>query len=144
MFFILANLMISPPAFAEPPAPHIAIDFRSAVSRTAPSGMATVYRIAGDEEGAKNAFFGVLEIQPGARVPVHRDATEEYLYIVRGAGKITIDGKTTDIKEDFAIFMPAGAEVTFEATGTETVRAVQFFSGQGPEAKYDSWVGPKE
>ena len=103
-----------------------------------------MYRIAGKEEGAKNAFFGVLEIQPGARVPVHRDATEEYLYIVSGAGKITIDGKSTDIKDDFAVFMPAGAEVSFEATGTETVRAVQFFAGQGPEAKYDSWVGPKE
>ena len=143
MFFVLANLLINPPAFAAPP-PHIAINFRSAQAQTAPGGTATVYRIAGKEEGAKNAFFGVLEIQPGSRVPVHRDATEEYLYIVSGTGKITIDGKSTDIKNDFAVFMPAGAEVTFEATGTETVRAVQFFAGQGPESKYDSWTGPNE
>ena len=140
MFLILASFLTTLPAFAEQPAPHIAIDFRTAESRIAPSGKATIYRVAGQQNGAKNAFFGVLEIQPGARVPVHRDATEEYLYIVQGAGKITIDGNTTEIKAGFAVFMPANAEVSFESTGTESVRAVQFFAGQGPEAKYDKWT----
>ena len=103
MFLILASFLTTLPAFAEPPAPHIAIDFRTAESRIAPSGKATIYRVAGQQNGAKNAFFGVLEIQPGARVPVHRDATEEYLYIVQGGGKITIDGNTSEIKAGFGL-----------------------------------------
>ncbi len=35
--------------------------------------------------------------------------------------------------------MPANAEVSFEATGPDKVRVVQFFAGQGPEAKYEGW-----
>ncbi len=127
-------------AHADTPPPHVAKDARQGTVRVAPSGKATIHRIAGKEEGAKNAFFGLLEIQPGAKVPLHRDATEEYLYMITGEGKLTIDGVTTAIQAGFGVFMPANAEVTFEATGTELIQAVQFFAGQGPEAKYDKWT----
>jgi quercetin dioxygenase-like cupin family protein len=127
-------------AHADTPPPHVATPFSHGETRVAPSGKATIHRIAGKEEGAKNAFFGLLEIQPGAKVPLHRDATEEYLYLVTGQGNLTIDGVTTAIKAGFGVFMPANAEVTFEATGTEVIQAVQFFAGQGPETKYDKWT----
>ena len=109
-------------------------------ARKTPSGTAQVWRIAGEPEGAKNAFFGVLELAPGARVPVHRDATEEYIYILSGTGQMTIDGTTRNVGPGTGIFMPANAEVSFVAGNDEPVRAVQFFAGQGPEAKYDGWV----
>lgn len=140
MFLFLTTLLTVAAATPTPQPPHVAVDFRETEARTAPSGKAKIYRVAGQQEGAKNAFFGVLEIQPGARVPVHRDSTEEYLYIVTGGGKLTIDGTTTEIKEGFTVFMPAGAEVSFEVTGNEVVRAVQFFAGQGPETKYEKWA----
>ena len=136
--FIVSLLSLST-AFADGPPPHVAAPFADGETRTAPSGKATIHRIAGKEEGAQYAFFGVLEIEPGAKVPLHRDATEEYLYFVAGEGNLSIDGKTTAVRAGFGIFMPANAEVTFEATGTETIRAVQFFAGQGPEVKYDTW-----
>ena len=113
-------------------------------ARQAPSGSATVWRIAGAPEGAKQAFFGVLEIQPGAKVPVHRDTTEEYIFIIEGRGEMTIDGVTTAVLPGWAVFMPANAEVSFEVTGEIPVRAVQFFAGQGPESKYDRWVPANE
>jgi quercetin dioxygenase-like cupin family protein len=127
-------------AHADTAPPHVAAQFSHGETRVAPSGKATIHRIAGKEEGAKNAFFGLLEIQPGAKVPLHRDATEEYLYLVAGQGNVTIDGVTTTIKAGFGVFMPANAEVAFEATGTEVIQAVQFFAGQGPETKYDKWT----
>ena len=95
----------------------------------------------GQARGAQNAFFGVLELAPGAKVPVHRDATEEYIYILSGTGQMTIDGVTRTVGPGAGVFMPANAEVSFVA-GEERVRAVQFFAGQGPEAKYDGWVEP--
>jgi len=140
MVLFIASWLSLTAAHAETPPPHVAADFKQGETRVAPSGKATIHRIAGKEEGAQNAFFGVLEIQPGAKVPLHRDATEEYLYLVTGEGKLTIDGKSTAIEAGFGVFMPANAEVTFEATGTEVIRAVQFFAGQGPEAKYDKWT----
>ena len=137
---ILGTWLTASVAHADPPHPHVAALFSQGETRIAPSGTATIHRIAGKEEGAKNAFFGLLEIQPGATVPLHRDATEEYLYVVTGQGNLTIDGVTTAIKAGFGVFMPANAEVTFEATGTELIQAVQFFAGQGPETKYDQWT----
>ena len=108
-------------------------------TRKTPSGAAQVWRIAGGPEGAKNAFFGVLELAPGAKVPVHRDATEEYIYILSGTGQMTIDGVTSTVGPGTGVFMPANAEVSFIASDDGPVRAVQFFAGQGPEAKYDTW-----
>lgn len=138
---LVCNLwLVGSLAHADTPPPHIAMDARQGERRIAPSGKATIHRIAGKQEGAKNAFFGLLEIQPGAKVPLHRDATEEYLYLLSGEGKLTIDGVTTAIQSGFGVFMPANAEVTFEATGTEVIQAVQFFAGQGPETKYDKWT----
>ena len=32
----------------------------------------------------------------GAAVPEHRDATEEYIYVLEGSGRMVIDGKTYD------------------------------------------------
>lgn len=124
---------------AKPPA-HTVIHEDVAPTRAVPSGKAKVMRLAGKEEGAKQAFFGVLELAPGAKVPVHRDATEEYIYILQGTGQITIDGTTHEVSAGTGIFMPANAQVSFVATGTTPVRAVQFFAGQGPEAKYDGWA----
>ena len=140
MVLLIASWLSLTAAHAETPPPHVASNFTKGETRVAPNGKATIHRIAGKEEGAKNAFFGVLEILPGAKVPLHRDATEEYLYLVSGQGNLTIDGNTTAIEPGFGVFMPANAEVTFEATGTEVIRAVQFFAGQGPEAKYNGWT----
>jgi quercetin dioxygenase-like cupin family protein len=109
-------------------------------ARKTASGAAQVWRIAGAQEGAKNAFFAVLELQPGAKVPVHRDDTEEYIYILSGTGQMTIDGVTTPVGPGTGVFMPAKAEVSFVADAEEPVRAVQFFAAQGPEAKYEGWL----
>ena len=140
--FTLCMLTLGLDAHAETPtaAPHTVTQATAAPARTVGNGKATVMRLAGKEEGAKNAFFAVLEVSPGAKVPVHRDATEEYIYVLQGTGQITIDGTVHDVSAGFGVFMPANAEVSFVVTGTQTVRVVQFFAGQGPEAKYDSWA----
>jgi len=140
MNFFMSALLLGSPASADSLTPHIAVDSTSISARIAPSGKAAIYQIAGEKEGAKNAFFGVLEIQPGVKVPLHRDSTEEYLYVTQGQGTLTIDGKTTKIKAGFGVFMPANAEVSFEATGTEIIRVVQFFAGPEPAVKYEQWT----
>jgi len=128
-------------AHAEEPSPaaHTVVKVDEAPARAVPGGKARVMRLAGKEEGAKHAFFAVLELAPGARVPMHRDATEEYIYILQGTGKIIIDGTLHEVGPGHGIFMPAKAEVSFEATGNLPVRVVQVFAGQGPETKYDKW-----
>lgn len=87
----------------------------------------------------ENAYVGLLTLQPLAKVPVHRDATEEYIHVLRGSGRMTIDGATTPVGPGDTIYMPAGAEVSFE-NGDEELVGLQIFAGPAPAAKYDGWV----
>ena len=88
-----------------------------------------------DLHKTKNAFLGHLTIPAHGKVPLHRDSTEEYLFILKGAGKIWIDGKMHNIKVKDTIFMPSGVEVRFE-NGSEPLEALQVFARPGPEKKY--------
>lgn len=85
-----------------------------------------------------NAFLGRLELAPGGKVPEHRDPTEEYIHILEGRGRFTIDGQTHEVGPGTTIFMPAGALVRFE-NGPDTMVAIQVFAGPEPAAKYDAW-----
>lgn len=88
----------------------------------------------------KNAYVARLGIAPGAKVPEHKDPTEEYIHVLSGHGKITIDGKTHPVGPGASIYMPAGAKVSFQ-NGPETMTALQVFAGPGPAKKYDTWPG---
>ncbi|MEM1024938.1 MAG: cupin domain-containing protein [Myxococcota bacterium] len=86
----------------------------------------------------RNAFVGRLELDAGAKVPLHRDATEEYIHVIEGSGTMTIEGKTYEVRKGTTIYMPANAEVSFE-NGPQTMVGLQVFAGPGPAAKYDAW-----
>jgi len=102
--------------------------------RALPKKKATIRILAEGE----NAFLGHLPMVAGAKVPVHRDASEEYIVITRGQGTITIDGDSAAVGVGSAIYMPAGAEVTFQ-NGSETLEGYQVFAGPESAKKYDGW-----
>lgn len=99
-----------------------------------PNGAATIDILA----QGKNAFFGVLRMKAGGAVPKHRDATEEFIYVLEGSGTITIDGADFPVKPGTSIYMPAKAEVAFRG-GSQPLVAVQVFAGPAPAAKYGAW-----
>lgn len=103
--------------------------------RAAPSGTATVTVLAHGTQ----AFVAKLEMEPGAKVPSHRDATEETIHILEGSGSVTMDGTTYSVGPGTTIFMPAQAEVSFENADAPLV-GIQVFAGPGPAAKYDAWT----
>ena len=80
-----------------------------------------------------------MRMEPGAAVPVHRDGTEEYIHVLEGGGKMTIDGHSYEITAGTTIFMPANAEVSFENGDAEMI-ALQVFAGPEPAKKYDAWI----
>lgn len=107
----------------------------AAEHRQVGGGKADIYLYA---RGA-NAFVGRLEMAGGGSVGTHRDPTEEYIHVLQGGGRITIDGQTHEIRPGTTVFMPAGAEVRFE-NGPERLVALQVFAGPAPAAKYDAWT----
>jgi quercetin dioxygenase-like cupin family protein len=119
-------LASSPPAGVTP--------LEAAATRVAPSGTASVQLLARGE----NAFLGKLTLQPGAAVPLHRDATEEYIHVLRGGGTMTIDGQTHAVHVGDTVYMPARAEVSF-TNGDAVSEVLQVFAGPAPAAKYEGW-----
>ena len=88
-----------------------------------------------------SAFIGHLTVPAKGKVPLHRDASEEYLYVLEGQGTLWIEGQNYFIKKDDLVFMPANVEVRFE-NGDKPLKALQVFAPQGPEEKYDDWKMP--
>ncbi len=123
---------------ARPPGPPASvISLEQAQTRQSPTGTASIAHLA----RGSNAYVGRLEMQAGAAVPEHQDATEEYIHVLSGGGTITIDGAQHSIAAGTTVFMPAGATVSF-TNGEEPLVALQVFAGPEPAAKYETWTDP--
>lgn len=107
----------------------------AAERRRAPPGTATVTVLS----RGQNAFVARLSIAPGAKIPEHRDATEEVIHVLAGRGTITIDGTTHEIGPGDTVYMAPNARVSFE-NGPDPMEAIQVFAGPEPAAKYDGWT----
>ena len=129
---VFALALLAAPALAGPPASVRSLD--QAPVRVAPHGKARVQALA----QGNNAWIGRLTMDAGAKVPLHRDPTEEYVFVIAGSGQVTIDGRTSPVAPGTTIFMPANAEVTFQ-NGDDSMTVIQVFAGPGPAAKYDAW-----
>jgi len=84
------------------------------------------------------AYVGLLSLEPEATVPEHRDASEEFIYVIEGSGVIHINGSETEIGPGMAIYMPANSLVKYE-NGNETLTALQVFAGPESAEKYQQW-----
>jgi quercetin dioxygenase-like cupin family protein len=130
----LATLPLVSLAHQDPVAHGTVTQVGKAAKRSVPSGKASIEILA----RGKNAFLGRLEMVGGAKVPEHRDATEEYIHILSGEGTLYMEDKPYAVRAGTTVYMPAHAKVRFE-NGPKPMVALQVFAGPGPAAKYDGW-----
>ena len=130
----LAACASTAPTPLEPLAPTV-VQGDEVARLWAPNGRADVRILA----RGHHAFVAVLRMDAGAKVPVHQDESEEYIYVLEGSGAMTIDGVTTEVSPGTAVFMPANATVTFSNGDAEMV-AVQIFADPRSAAKYERWL----
>jgi quercetin dioxygenase-like cupin family protein len=114
------------------------ISLVSAEVRTHPSGKARVKVLSMADA---RAFVGVLELDAGGKVPLHKDTSDEFVYFLEGGGQIWIDGKAHTVGVGDLVTMPGGAEVRFEGDSSGPTKVLQVFSPAESAAKYDSWTG---
>jgi len=121
---------------AEPPAPAdgSVVTLDTAPRFVAGSGKAWITRLA----QGKEAFVGMLELEPNAAVPEHQDATEEYIYVLSGGGTLTMAGTPHELGAGSLVYMPAGVTVSYQ-NGDAKLTALQIFAGPAPAKKYDGW-----
>lgn len=77
----------------------------------------------------------VLSLDAGAAVPLHQHAAEtELLYLLEGAGTMTVAGAEVPVTATSAVQVPPGVPHSF--TATAPVRAIQLYTPGGPEQRF--------
>jgi quercetin dioxygenase-like cupin family protein len=77
----------------------------------------------------------ILALPKGATVPEHVHATEsELLYVLAGAGTMTIAGTQVPVTSTSVIQIPPNTKHSFAAS--QDVRAVQIYTPSGPEERF--------
>jgi mannose-6-phosphate isomerase-like protein (cupin superfamily) len=91
------------------------------IAREAPGphsgkGMSTGYVFFDDVPGFKISFRKRV-LHPGASIGYHKQDRDEVYYITGGSGKMTIDGKTFNVKPGDAVLTRIGSSHGLEQTG---------------------------
>jgi quercetin dioxygenase-like cupin family protein len=84
-------------------------------------------------------YMGILEAYPGVAVRRHSHRSSyEMLYILEGAGKLTVAGKTRRIRRGQMIHLARGARHSLSIPKDSAGRlvAVQVYAGAGPEQRF--------
>lgn len=79
---------------------------------------------------AQHLSVCVVRIAPGQTVkPAHSHPNgEEVVYIIRGSGRVVVDGAVGEVKEGTAILFPQGSVHMVQNSGSEEMKAICFYA----------------
>jgi quercetin dioxygenase-like cupin family protein len=94
-----------------------------------------------DNAPKANIYIGITKGKPGTRIPLHdHGEVFEVLYIISGAGKITIAGDVMRAMPGSLVYFPAGVEHCFSNDRDEDMVALQIYGPAGCwEERYFDW-----
>jgi quercetin dioxygenase-like cupin family protein len=80
--------------------------------------------------GAQHCSMCMIQVAPGQTVrPAHSHPNgEEIIYIVRGSGKVMIEGVVEPVKQGSTVLFPQGKVHMLRNTGSEEMKVVCFFA----------------
>lgn len=87
--------------------------------------------VAGYDQGVRSMEVWVQTVASGAGTPVHRHACEEVILVLRGSGKLTVEGETSDFGPNSTLVIPADAIHQIVNSGDEEMHLVAAL-GMGP------------
>ena len=79
---------------------------------------------------ARHCSACVIRVAPGDKVrPAHSHPNgEEVIYIIRGTGRVMVDGAVAAVREGTTVVFPRGAVHMLHNTGAEEMKVVCFFA----------------
>jgi quercetin dioxygenase-like cupin family protein len=93
--------------------------------------------------GSDAVTLSVGQFEPGAEIPRHSHAgSAEILYILSGAGEVTIGSDKLAFAADQAIHLPEDQPHAVRFKGPEKTLAVQIYAPAGPEQRFKTGPGP--
>lgn len=80
--------------------------------------------------GAKCSSACVIRLAPGEKArPAHSHPNgEEVIYIIRGSGRVLVDGSVAPVKEGTAVLFPQGSVHMLQNTGEDEMKVICFFA----------------
>jgi len=80
--------------------------------------------------GAKHCSSCVIRVEPGQTVrPAHSHPNgEEVIYIIKGRGRVMVEGEVSPVREGTVVLFPQGKVHMLQNNGTEEMKVVCFFS----------------
>ncbi len=95
--------------------------------------------VSDDALQASHCSACVIRVAPGEKVrPAHSHPNgEEVIYIIRGSGRVLVNGEIQPVKEGTAVLFPQGAPHMLQNTGDEEMKVVCFFA---PATKLDNYA----
>ena len=93
-------------------------------------GRALRWVVSADTIKSAHCSACVIRVAPGERVrPAHSHPNgEEVIYIVRGTGRVLVDGEVQAVKEGTTVLFPQGAVHMLHNTGADEMKVVCFFA----------------
>jgi quercetin dioxygenase-like cupin family protein len=86
--------------------------------------------VTAERMNAKCSSACVIRVPPGQTVkPAHSHPNgEEVIYIIRGSGRVYIDGVVEAVREGTTVLFPQGAVHMVQNSGTEEMKVICFFA----------------
>ena len=85
---------------------------------------AAIRWIIGERDGAENFAMRMIELEEGGHSPCHTHPGEHEIFVWRGKGELTIEGKNYPLEPGIAAFVPGGTEHQFINTGSEKLEFI--------------------
>lgn len=92
--------------------------------------------------GATQSSTIVYELEPGAHLGWHTDATEETQYILAGTGELLMDDGRHPVGPGSVFAIPANVRHDLANVGSDTLRAVAFFAAAMFTQTFDELMLP--
>jgi quercetin dioxygenase-like cupin family protein len=85
----------------------------------------------------------VIRVAPGEKVrPAHSHPNgEEVIYILRGSGRVMVEGEVKPVREGTAVLFPQGAVHMLHNTGSEEMKVACFFAPATSLENYKMYEG---
>jgi quercetin dioxygenase-like cupin family protein len=79
---------------------------------------------------SENCSTCVIRVAPGDKVrPAHSHPNgEEVIYIIRGSGRVLVEGEVQPVREGSTVLFPRGAVHMLHNTGADEMKVVCFFA----------------
>jgi quercetin dioxygenase-like cupin family protein len=68
------------------------------------------------------------ELDPGTRIGIHRDAVDEFLFVLGGTVEAVVDGEAATVEGESLAVIPAETPHSVRNVGSETARLVGVFA----------------